>query len=143
MINLKTDMTIDEATALSIISRISEETKIDVSVITGKTKPKAVAIVRQTAIYIIRINNTEMTLKGIGKLFGDKDHSTIKHSIKIVTDEYLMNKKFKENLRRICSDINPELLKDLDRIEGKEEEDRKRRKWLSIESNQKFVSLSK
>ena len=48
--------------------------------IKGKKRTKEIASVRHIAIYVIR-EVTELSLSSIGKLFGDRDHTTILSSI--------------------------------------------------------------
>ena len=132
MKNLFTDVTIDEATGELIIREIAKETGIDYSVITGKTRPKEVAIARLTAVYIIRINNPYMTYENIGKLFGYKNHTSVMHAMTVIPDEYQTNRKFKENLRRICNNIKPDLLDILDEIGKKEKDEKGKNKRLQI-----------
>lgn len=68
----------------AILKKVAEYYQIPEDQITGKSKTLEVATARQIAIYIAR-NFTTYSLKTIGKFFGGRDHSTVIHSIRKIT----------------------------------------------------------
>ncbi|QJB70916.1 chromosomal replication initiator protein DnaA [Mycoplasma sp. 1654_15] len=59
-----------------IIEEVANYYNIDKEDITGTTRKKEVVIARDISIWFVK-NLLDLTLKSIGQIFGDKDHSTI------------------------------------------------------------------
>ena len=60
---------------------------------------------RQIAIYLIR-RMSGMSLNDIGKEFGDRDHSTIMHSLDKVEKQMRTDPAFAEKVKEITTNIN-------------------------------------
>ena len=60
---------------------------------------------RQIAIYLIR-RMSGMSLDDIGREFGDRDHSTILHSLKKVEQQMRTDPAFAEKVKEITTNIN-------------------------------------
>ena len=75
-----------EITPQLIIEVVSEHYHISVDQMISKTRSSDVAKPRQIAMYLCK-NMTESPLDTIGSLLGGRDHSTIIHGIKKVTEE--------------------------------------------------------
>jgi chromosomal replication initiator protein len=101
------ELTIDESNMNRIMDIVYEQTGICTRLLTSKTRKREIAIARHTAMYFIKLNNPEITLKKIGKHFGNRDHSTVIHGLITVADLCDSNKKYKENMMKICNIINP------------------------------------
>lgn len=83
-----------------ILDAVSAATGVSVENIVSDKRDKAIKDARQLAMYILR-EQTGLSLEEIGKSFGGKTHSTVKHSIETVADRMEKEKDFKtltENL---------------------------------------------
>ncbi len=72
--------------------------------ITGKQRDKKTALTRQLAMYLLREQN-HYSLAEIGKILGDRDHTTILHGHKKITIELKTN----ASLAKAIDDIRQEL----------------------------------
>ena len=63
-----------------IIRAVAQHYGLKVTEIKKKSNTKTIAFPRQVAMYLLR-HHTDLSLPEIGKLFGDKHHSTVMHSI--------------------------------------------------------------
>lgn len=81
------------------IEKIQKKTaecfNIDPAEIVGKRRPANIAIARQIAMFISRKLTTH-SLQEIGRRFGGRDHGTVMHAIKVVSDAIESD----ENMRR-------------------------------------------
>jgi len=100
IISRKSTSSRDEATALSIIKRVCEDTGILKCLLEGRTRKREVVEARQIAMFFIK-KKTHMSLKGIGLLFGGRDHSTVIHANQTVTDLIEYDKKFQQKVEMI------------------------------------------
>ena len=55
---------------------------------------------RQLAMYLARIM-TPLTLPSIGRLFGDRDHSTVSHAIKVIEQRIQADREFANIVARL------------------------------------------
>ena len=76
-----------EITPQLIIEVVSEHYNITVDQMISKTRSNDIAKPRQIAMYLCK-NMTDSPLDSIGELLGGRDHSTIIHGIRKVTEEY-------------------------------------------------------
>ena len=60
---------------------------------------------RQIAMYLIR-RMTNLSLKDIGKAFGNRDHSTVMHSLDKVETQMRSDPAFAETVKEITTNIN-------------------------------------
>ncbi|SDO47717.1 chromosomal replication initiator protein DnaA [Desulforhopalus singaporensis] len=74
-------------TAAMICDLVSRQFKVSVKELQSKSRKKIVTVPRQIAMYLSR-KHTEDSLADIGKLF-NRDHSTVLHSIKVVTNKLI------------------------------------------------------
>ncbi len=68
-----------------IIKACAEHFGVTVKDITTGGRTKQLALSRQVAMYLLRAT-LSLSLKEIGGLFGNKDHTTVLHAIKRVGD---------------------------------------------------------
>ena len=95
-----------EITPQLIIEVVSEHFGITVDQIMSKSRSSDVAKPRQIAMYLCK-NMTDHPLDSIGQLLGGRDHSTVIHGIKKVTDEISSDKNFGQTVETIRKNINP------------------------------------
>ena len=60
---------------------------------------------RQTAMYLIR-RMTNLSLNDIGKEFGDRDHTTVLHSLDQVEKKMRSDPAYAEKVKEITTNIN-------------------------------------
>jgi len=80
-----------------IIQTVSEYHKVSVADMKSKRKKEEIVEVRQIAMYFLR-KYTRLSLKNIGSHFGNRDHSTVIHSLKKVQDLAEVEKYYKKEL---------------------------------------------
>ena len=95
-----------EITPQLIIEVVSEHFGITVDQIMSKSRSSDVAKPRQIAMYLCK-NMTDHPLDSIGQLLGGRDHSTVIHGIKKVTDEISSDQTFAKTVETIRKTINP------------------------------------
>jgi chromosomal replication initiator protein len=69
------------------------------------TRKREVVNARQISMYLAK-KYTKNSLKEIGRHFGNKDHSTVIHSIQVVDNLLEVDKKFREDLEELKKRIN-------------------------------------
>ena len=95
-----------EITPQLIIEVVSEHFHISVDQMISKNRSSDIAKPRQIAMYLCK-NMTSSPLDSIGQLLGGRDHSTIIHGIKKVTEEYESNESTQQMIETIKKKINP------------------------------------
>lgn len=95
-----------EITPQLIIEVVSEHFHISVDQMISKNRSRDIAKPRQIAMYLCK-NMTSSPLDSIGQLLGGRDHSTIIHGIKSVTEEYENNESTRDLIETIKKKINP------------------------------------
>ena len=88
-----------------IIDEVSKFYSIDADSIRGQGRTKDTALARQIAMYQIR-RMTNLSLKEIGREFGDRDHSTVMHSIERVEKLMKQSPEVAEVIKDINANIN-------------------------------------
>lgn len=71
-----------QVAAAEVISEISMLHKIPVPLIKGPRRAKSLVRARHHAIYEVARRCSWMSLPEIGRIFGDRDHTTISHAIR-------------------------------------------------------------
>ncbi|MBZ4195335.1 chromosomal replication initiator protein DnaA [Mycoplasma tauri] len=99
----------EEITPDNIIEHVAKYYKITKSDILGKSRQKDTVLARHIAMWIIR-NQLNISLETIGKMFGNRDHSTIINAMKKISKETEQPDKA---FRRTISQINDEIFKDI------------------------------
>ena len=95
-----------EITPQLIVEVVSEHFGITVDQIMSKSRSSDVAKPRQIAMYLCK-NMTDHPLDSIGQLLGGRDHSTVIHGVKKVTDEISSDPSFANTVETIRKKINP------------------------------------
>lgn len=95
-----------EITPQLIIEVVSEHFNITVKQMISKVRSNDIAKPRQIAMYLCK-SMTDCPLDNIGQLLGGRDHSTIIHGIKKITEEYETNETSRNTIETIKKKINP------------------------------------
>jgi chromosomal replication initiator protein len=112
-----TNMPIDIALAEKVVSRIvtvsrkvntvekirdvvCEYFSLSVDAISTKSRKREVVQARQIAMYLSK-QLTKNSLSSIGSTIGQRDHATVLHACKIVTDLMDIDKNFRSSVREI------------------------------------------
>ena len=88
-----------------IIEYICRYYDVDEEQVRGQGRKRDLMEARQTAMYLIR-RMTNLSLNDIGKEFGDRDHSTILHSLDKVESTMRSDPAFAEKVKEITTNIN-------------------------------------
>ncbi|MDY6038531.1 MAG: chromosomal replication initiator protein DnaA [Eubacterium sp.] len=88
-----------------IKSTISKHYKIKISDLESDSRKSTFAYPRQIAMYLCR-TSTDYSLPRIGKIFGGKHYSTVKHACDKIEDELKHNKELKEEISKIKEELD-------------------------------------
>ncbi len=95
-----------EITPQLIIEVVTEHFNISMDQMISKSRSSDIARPRQIAMYLCK-NMTDSSLDVIGSFLGGRDHSTIIHGIKRISDEYDVNENTRTLIDTIKKKINP------------------------------------
>jgi chromosomal replication initiator protein len=95
-----------EITPQLIIEVVSEHFHITVDQMISKNRSSDIARPRQIAMYLCK-NMSSTSLDTVGALLGGRDHSTIIHGVKKITEEYDTNENTRALIETIKKKINP------------------------------------
>jgi chromosomal replication initiator protein len=95
-----------EITPQLIVEVVTEHFQISMDQMISKSRSNEIARPRQIAMYLCK-TMTDTPLDSIGSLLGGRDHSTIIHGIKKVTEEYETNENTRNLIDTIKKKINP------------------------------------
>ncbi|SFG76107.1 chromosomal replication initiator protein DnaA [Lachnospiraceae bacterium C7] len=95
-----------EITPQLIIEVVSEHFQISLDQMISKSRSSDIAKPRQIAMYLCK-NMTDIPLDTIGSLLGGRDHSTIIHGIRKISEEYESNETIRSTIETIKKKINP------------------------------------
>ncbi len=90
-------------TAAMITEFVGSQFRISVQDMQSRSRKKTLTFPRQVAMYLSR-KHTQETLADIGKVF-NRDHSTVLHSIKVVTEQTLRNTSVSEQVKLLSNKI--------------------------------------
>jgi|SRR6478736_5833630 len=90
-----------------IISTIEKATGITKIQMESPSRKREIVIARQLSMYFIRLDDLIITQRGIGAIFGNRDHSTVIHAFQTVDDHYSTDKNYKAFVNDLCNQINP------------------------------------
>ena len=88
-----------------LIYTICKFHNIGVQKMADPIRKREIVQTRQIAMYFIR-KRFSLSLKEIGKYFGNRDHSTVIHGIKTVNDLYKTDRSFRESFEHLTMLIN-------------------------------------
>jgi chromosomal replication initiator protein len=95
-----------EITPQLIIEVVSEHFHISMDQMISKGRSKDIAKPRQIAMYLCK-TMTSSSLDTVGSLLGGRDHSTIIHGIRMVSEDYEKNESTRTLIETIKKKINP------------------------------------
>ncbi len=95
-----------EITPQLIIEVVSEHFGITVDQIMSKSRSNDISKPRQIAMYLCK-TMTDLPLDSIGQLLGGRDHSTVIHGIRKVSDEIMIDDNFNQVVETVRKKINP------------------------------------
>ena len=89
----------------AILECISKYYGLEESIIQGQQRVRDAVAARQIAMYLIR-SMTNLSLDDIGKVFDNRDHSTVLYSSKQVEKQMKKDSSFAERVKEIKTNIN-------------------------------------
>ncbi|MCI6054813.1 chromosomal replication initiator protein DnaA [Dysosmobacter sp.] len=89
----------------SILEYISKYYSLEEAVIRGQQRIRDAVSARQIAMYLIR-SMTNLSLDEIGKVFDNRDHSTVLYSIQQIEKKMKKDPAFAETVKEIKTNIN-------------------------------------
>ena len=95
-----------EITPSLIIDVVAEHFGVSPEDITSRKRNSEFVLPRQVVMYLCR-ELTETPFITIGKLLGKKDHTTVIHGVKKITEELSTNEELKNKVEIIKKKINP------------------------------------
>lgn len=96
----KRAVTIDQ-----IQRRVAEHYDVRLADMTSKRRPKNIAFPRQVAMYLARLH-TKASLSEIGEAFGGRDHGTVIHAHKLITEKIREEEKLRSTISFLESQLN-------------------------------------
>ena len=89
----KRSVTIDQ-----IQRRVAEHYDVRLADMTSKRRPANIAFPRQVAMYLAR-ELTKSSLSEIGEAFGGRDHGTVLHAHRLITEKILSEEKIRQTVK--------------------------------------------
>jgi chromosomal replication initiator protein len=93
-------------TIQQIIDQVTRFYNVRLSDLQSKRRHKSIALPRQVCMYIAR-QKTRYSLEEIGGYFGGRDHTTVLHAIRAITDYRATDPQFAAHLERIEQGLLP------------------------------------
>jgi chromosomal replication initiator protein len=90
-----------------ILSMVAEHYGVTEKDIIGNKRSSKIVIPRQIAMYLCR-ELTGTSLKGIGKIIGNRDHTTVMHGIEKIENELSTNESLRNTVNILKKKINPQ-----------------------------------
>ena len=88
-----------------IVRKVSEISGVSEQDIVGKSRKMEIAEARQVSMFLSR-EILGRSLSGIGVFFGGRDHTTVMHAVKTISDKIDSNQKMKDSVNTLRSDLN-------------------------------------
>lgn len=92
------------ATPRQTIDAVSEHYSVTAEALTGKRRDKKTALARQVAMYLLRQQNN-YSLADIGRMLGDRDHTTILHGCEKIASELSTNHLLSKSIDAIRQEL--------------------------------------
>jgi chromosomal replication initiator protein len=94
------------ATPKVIMTTVANFYGIDTDVLTGKRRDKTAVLARQVTMYLLRERN-HCSLSEIGKILGDRDHTTVLHGYEKIAAEIDLNPQLQDSINEIREKLKP------------------------------------
>lgn len=91
-----------EISPASIIATTADSFGVSTEDLKGSSRKRPIVVARQVAMYVIR-ELTDLSYPAIGKTFGDKDHTTVMHSVEKVESLLSNNREVYNQVSEILS----------------------------------------
>lgn len=78
-----------------VVELITQQFAISARDLTGKSRTQAISLPRQIAMYMLR-EHTELSLEDIGRVFGNRDHTTVLYAVTKIRDRLSGDRLFRE-----------------------------------------------
>jgi len=91
-----------QVTAEEVMSLITTDFAITARELIGKSRTQSVSLPRQIAMFLLR-EHTESSLEDIGKIFGNRDHTTVIYAVNKIRERSQKDRMFKETLDGLSS----------------------------------------
>ena len=85
-----------------VVELITAEFAISARDLTGKSRTQAISLPRQIAMYLLR-EHTELSLEDIGRVFGNRDHTTVLYAVTKIRDRSVSDRLFREMLESLAT----------------------------------------
>lgn len=80
-----------------VMTLITTEFAITARELTGKSRTQTVSLPRQIAMFLLR-EHTESSLEDVGRIFGNRDHTTVLYAVNKIRERSQKDRMFKEVL---------------------------------------------
>ena len=91
-----------QVTAEEVMSLITADFAITARELIGKSRTQSVSLPRQIAMFLLR-EHTENSLEDIGKIFGNRDHTTVIYAVNKIRQRSQKDRMFTETLDNLSS----------------------------------------
>lgn len=98
--SIDADLQVDDPE--EVIKRVSMYFSLDAKEVKSSRRKKELVIARHFIMFLL-YNHTKMTYKAIGKLVGNRDHSTALYACKIVEEQIQLSKLYKKTFTSCCT----------------------------------------
>ena len=92
-------------TAAMIITEVSRYFGLEEDIIKGPSRAREAVNARQAAMYLVR-RMTNFSTPEIGREFGDRDHTTVLHSLEQIEKKIKQDDSFAQTIRELTININ-------------------------------------
>jgi chromosomal replication initiator protein len=86
-----------QVSADDVMTLITTEFAISARELTGKSRTQTVSLPRQVAMFLLR-EHTENSLEDVGRIFGNRDHTTVLYAVNKIRERSQRDRMFKELL---------------------------------------------
>ncbi|MCA9106563.1 MAG: hypothetical protein KDA83_14165 [Planctomycetales bacterium] len=93
---------IDPKQLLRVVAKLSE---LRVADLKGTSRRRSMVLARSVAIYLLR-HLTSLSLEAIGKLLGNRDHTTVLHAVRKITEGRATDFDTERLIDRVCRELN-------------------------------------
>ena len=93
-------------TIQQIIDAVTRFYNVRLADLQSKKRHKSIALPRQVCMYLAR-QKTRYSLEEIGGYFGGRDHTTVMHAIRTITDDRAQDAQFHAQVERIEANLLP------------------------------------
>lgn len=93
---------VDSKQILKTVAKMGDMRLADIK---GSSRRRSTVLARSVAIYLLR-HLTNLSLESIGKLVGNRDHTTVLHSFRKITEQRGQDLDAERLIDRVCRELN-------------------------------------